>query len=123
VGVKRKQYSEVFKARVTMAALPAEKTLAELWPDFGVHPTMISTWKQQLMKRASELFARGNKAPAANGLEQRHQINTRLAVERLTAAEQDISFIRRNCTKIGKMMLQRHSTDIQSAGKQFDAVL
>ena len=27
---------------------------------------MISTWKQELMKRASELFARGNKAPAAD---------------------------------------------------------
>jgi transposase len=26
---------------------------------------MISTWKQELTKRASELFARGNKAPTA----------------------------------------------------------
>ena len=27
---------------------------------------MISTWKQELMKRASELFARGNKAPTVD---------------------------------------------------------
>jgi transposase len=27
---------------------------------------MISTWKQELMKRAGELFARGNKAPVAD---------------------------------------------------------
>jgi hypothetical protein len=40
------------------------KTLAELSSEFGVHPTMISTWKQELLKRATELFARGNKAPA-----------------------------------------------------------
>ena len=33
--------------------------------EFGVHPTMISTRKQELIKRANELFARGNKAPAA----------------------------------------------------------
>jgi transposase-like protein len=45
-----------------MAALSGEKTLAELSSEFGVHPTMISTWKQELMKRANELFARGNKA-------------------------------------------------------------
>ena len=32
--------------------------------EFGVHPTMISNWKQKLVKRAGELFARGNKAPA-----------------------------------------------------------
>jgi hypothetical protein len=31
---------------------------------FGVHPTMISSWKQELVKRAGELFARGSKAPA-----------------------------------------------------------
>ena len=46
-----------------MAALSGEKTLAELSVEFGVHPTMISNWKQELVKRAGELFARGSKAP------------------------------------------------------------
>jgi transposase len=66
MGVKRKQHSADFKARVAMAALSGEKTLAELSSEFGVHPTMISSWKQELAKRASELFARGNKAPTAD---------------------------------------------------------
>jgi transposase len=65
VGVKRKQHSAEFKARVAMAALSGEKTLAELSAEFGVHPTMISNWKQELVKRAGELFGRGSKAPAA----------------------------------------------------------
>ena len=56
--------SAAFKARVAMAALSGEKTLTELSVEFGVHPTMISSWKQELVKRAGELFARGNKAPA-----------------------------------------------------------
>jgi transposase len=60
VGVKRKQHSAAFKARVAMAALLGEKTLAELSAEFGVHPTMISGWKQELVKRAGELFARGS---------------------------------------------------------------
>jgi Transposase and inactivated derivatives len=64
VGIKRKQHSAEFKARVAMAALSGEKTLAELSAEFGVHPTMISNWKQELVKRAGELFARGSKAPA-----------------------------------------------------------
>ena len=50
---------------MAMAALSGEKTLAEVSAEFGVHPTMISNWKQELVKRAGELFARGNKAPAA----------------------------------------------------------
>ena len=64
MGVKRKQHSAEFKARVAMAALSGEKTLAELSAEFGVHPTMISDWKQELVKRAGELFARGNRTPA-----------------------------------------------------------
>ena len=64
MGIKRKQHSAEFKARVAMAALSGEKTLAELSAEFGVHPTMISTWKQELVKRAGELFGRGSKAPA-----------------------------------------------------------
>jgi transposase len=64
VGVKRKQHSAEFKAGVAMATHSGEKTLVELSAEFGVHPTMISSWKQELAKRAAELFARGNKAPA-----------------------------------------------------------
>jgi transposase-like protein len=42
VGIKRKQHSAEFKARVAMTALSGEKTLAELSAEFGVHPTVIS---------------------------------------------------------------------------------
>ena len=65
MGVKRKPYSAEFKARVAMASLSGEKTRAQLSVEFGVHPTMISNWKQELVKRAGGLFARGGKAPAA----------------------------------------------------------
>src|SRR6201985_509811 len=67
VGIKRKQHSAEFKARVAMAALSGEKTLAELAAEFGVHPTMISNWKQELVKRAGELFGRGSKGVGGRG--------------------------------------------------------
>ena len=65
MGVKRKQHSAAFKARVAMAALSGEKTLSGLSAEFGVHPTMISSWKQELVSRAGELFERGGKAATA----------------------------------------------------------
>ena len=63
MGVKRKQHSAEFKARVAMAALSGEKTLAELSAEFGVHPTMISGWKQELVPRANSSAARFGSAP------------------------------------------------------------
>ena len=64
MGVKRKQHSAQFKAQVAMAALSGEKTLAELAAEYEIHPTMISTWKQELVKNAKDLFERGNKKAA-----------------------------------------------------------
>ena len=54
MGVKRKQHSAKFKARVALASLSGENTLAELSVEFGVHPTMIGNWKQELVKRVGE---------------------------------------------------------------------
>ena len=70
MGIKRKQHSAEFKARVAMAALSGEKTLAELSAEFGVHPTMISDWKQELVRimgSSLRVAARGHPAAAARG--------------------------------------------------------
>ena len=64
MGNKRTHHSAEFKAQVAMAALSGEKTLAELSSQFGVHVTMISTWKQELVRRASEVFGRGKSKQA-----------------------------------------------------------
>ena len=81
MGVKRKQHSAQFKAQVAMAALSGEKTLAA---EYGIHPTMISTWKQELVKRAGELFERGAKTAAdpQKTIDRLHQKIGQLQVER-----------------------------------------
>lgn len=53
---KRKQYSPAFKSKVALAALKGEETTSEIAARFGVHPTMVSTWKRELQDNASELF-------------------------------------------------------------------
>jgi transposase-like protein len=58
---KRKQYSPEFKAKVALAALRNEETIPELAARFEVHPTMIGTWKRELIEGASELFDKGQK--------------------------------------------------------------
>ena len=58
---RRKQYSAEFNARVALAALKNEESIAELAAKFGVHPTMISNWKRELIEGAGELFDKGQK--------------------------------------------------------------
>jgi len=58
---KRKQYSPEFKAKVALAALRNEESVAELTVKFEVHPTMIGNWKRELIEGAGELFDKGQK--------------------------------------------------------------
>ena len=62
MGKKRNKYNAEFKAKVALAALKNEETASELASRFGVHPTMISTWKRTLLEGAADIFDKGQKS-------------------------------------------------------------
>ncbi len=51
----RRNHSNDFKAKVALAAIKAEKTLAELSAEFDVHQNQIIDWKNQLISASSKL--------------------------------------------------------------------
>ena len=53
----RRNHAPAFKAKVALAALKGDRTLAELAQQFDVHPNQITQWKSQLLERAMGLFA------------------------------------------------------------------
>ncbi len=63
---KRKQHSAAFKAQVALAAVKGDRTVNELASQSAVHPTLIHTWKKQLLVGADQVFSNGSQAATAN---------------------------------------------------------
>ncbi len=52
----RRNHTAAFKAKVALAALKGEKTLAELAQQFDVHANQITQWRSQLLEGAAAVF-------------------------------------------------------------------
>jgi len=59
----RRNHSASFKAKVALAAVRGDKTMAELAEQFDVHPNQIQDWRRKLLDQAGQLFDRGSHSP------------------------------------------------------------
>ena len=89
----RRTHSPVFKARVALAALREDKTMAELCKEFELHSTQILEWKRQLLEGAADVFGGGTQAAAPVDLAPLHAKIGQLALEN--------DFLERALTKAG----------------------
>jgi transposase len=55
----RRTHAPAFKAKVALAAIKGEKTLAELAQQYDVHANQITAWKGQLVDAAAGVFGTG----------------------------------------------------------------
>ena len=68
-GRPRRNHSPAFKAKVALAAIRGEKTLAELAEQSDVRPNRITQWRTQLLEGACGVFGAVATADAAPALD------------------------------------------------------
>jgi transposase len=56
----RRTHNPAFKAKVALAAIKGEKTLADLAQHYDVHANQITAWKAQLLEGAAGVFGAGS---------------------------------------------------------------
>ncbi len=95
----RRNHGAEFKAKVVLAALKGDKTLAELAEQFGIHPTQITEWKQQLLARAADVFGGAKPTSDAPDLKVLHAKIGQLALEN--------DFLEGALTKVGLLSAKR----------------
>ena len=64
----RRVFNAEFKAKVAMAALRQDKTMAQLCQQYQLHPAQINDWKLQLLSRVAEVFDNGSTLKATTVL-------------------------------------------------------
>ena len=58
----RRNHTPGFKAKVALAAIKGDRTVAQLAEQFDVHPNQVTAWKAQLESGAADVFGPGSGA-------------------------------------------------------------
>jgi putative transposase len=69
MGETRKKHSGSFKAQVAVAAIRGDRTMSELSGEYGVHPSVITKWKKQVLEQLPRIFS-GRSSPGERNQEE-----------------------------------------------------
>ena len=93
---KRKTHTATLKAQVALAACKGDRTVSELASQFGVHPTLIHSWKKHLLAGAEEVFANGSKVAAVDAEVVQAQL-----YEQIGRLQMELEWVKKKAARLG----------------------
>ena len=99
----RRNHTPAFKAKVALAAVKGDRTIAQLAEQFDVHPNQITAWKAQLEGGASGVFGPDSAAPATPAIDVK-SLHAKIPQGERSAAH---SFLEGAHTKAGLLSAKR----------------
>ena len=79
-----------------MAACKGDRTVSELASQFGVHPTLIHSWKKHLLAGAEEVFANGSKVAAVDAEVVQAQL-----YEQIGRLQMELEWVKKKAARLG----------------------
>ena len=96
----RRNHTAAYKAKVALAALKGDKTLAELSKQFDVHPNQITDWKTRLQEGAAGVFGEDK-------VEQQAKVDVTRMQAKIGELTLENDFLERALTKTGLLSAKR----------------
>jgi len=93
---KRRIFGGAFRAKVALAAVKGDKTLAQLAEQFQVHPNQVSTWRKELIERASQLFEDGRRRKPDDSLVSQEQL-----YEQIGRLKMEVDWLKKKAAQCG----------------------
>ena len=99
---QRRKHTPEFKAQVALEAVKGIETTSQIAARYEIHPTLVSSWKNELMKGAGSIFA--SSASKADKVAEKAQEKLERKVGQLTM---EVDFLEKKCDQLGIPYVRR----------------
>ena len=92
MAIKRRRFTTAFKAKVALAAVKGDQTVAALAGQFEVHPNQIRQWRKQLLEALPEVFGQRREKDR-----RAHDEQTSALYEQIGRLKMDLVWLKKKC--------------------------